>query len=312
MKCAVQDGKGRTLVLPAALEWTFSYGVGTPCDSFQVTTLWEGGHQEELRDFCRFTAEEAGERVFTGVVDEYRCVHDGGGIRLELSGRGMAALLLDNEAQPAEYQRASWDDIRRDHIDPYGIAVAGTPALPAAVGFTVATGSSEWSVLYDFACYHGGVTPRFDRQGRLVLDPWGSVPVRVLDEKVPVTSMEWRQDRYGVVSQVVVWDKKTRRATAVDNPDFQAMGGQCRRVITQSAAVGRSSAAFQIRASQSELYTGTFTVPSLFWIWPGELVRVRRGEWSGETLLRVRQTRVKWGEDGAATEVTVSRPDDMI
>ena len=51
-----------------------------------------------LADAVRFTAEQDGEVVFTGVVDEAECGWDSGGGRLELSGRGMAALLLDNEA----------------------------------------------------------------------------------------------------------------------------------------------------------------------------------------------------------------------
>ena len=32
---------GRRIRLPDAVEWRFQYGYGTPCDSFQLTCLWE-------------------------------------------------------------------------------------------------------------------------------------------------------------------------------------------------------------------------------------------------------------------------------
>ena len=143
-----------------------------PCDSFALRCLWDRGLEGGLADLVGFTAWEDGQRVFQGVVDECECRFGDSGSTLTVSGRGMAALLLDNEAQAADYQTATAADILRDHVEPYGIQVAGGYRLPPVEGFSVASGSSEWQVLYDFARYHGGVAPRFDRQGRLVLSPW--------------------------------------------------------------------------------------------------------------------------------------------
>lgn len=92
------------------------------------------GEAGALAEAVRFAAEEDGERVFTGVVDEVCCGWDEDGARLSVSGRSMAALLLDNEALGCDYQTATLADILRDHVTPYGIQVGRTDRLPRGAG----------------------------------------------------------------------------------------------------------------------------------------------------------------------------------
>ena len=87
---------GRRVVLPDLTSWRMEYACGIPCDSFYLECLWEPGEAGALAEAVRFAAEEDGERVFTGVVDEVCCGWDEDGARLSVSGRSMAALLLDN------------------------------------------------------------------------------------------------------------------------------------------------------------------------------------------------------------------------
>ena len=162
---------GRRIRLPDAVEWRFQYGCGTPCDSFQLTCLWEPDSGNDLAEAVSFTAEENGERLFTGVVDECERGWDTAGGTLTVAGRGMAARLLDNEALGADYQVATVEDILRDHVAPYGIEIVRGAELPPVPGFSVDAGSSEWQVVYEFCRYYGGIAPRFDRLGRLVLAP---------------------------------------------------------------------------------------------------------------------------------------------
>ena len=98
--------------------WKFQYGCGTPCDSFQLTCLWEPGEADVLAEAVGFTASQDGETVFTGVVDECERGWDSSGGTLTVAGRGMAARLLDNEALGADYQVATLEDILRDHVAP--------------------------------------------------------------------------------------------------------------------------------------------------------------------------------------------------
>ena len=172
MTAYVTTAAGRTFQLPVPLSWELNYTAGVPSDSFWVRCPWQASQGTDPAEWVRFSAAEAGETVFSGVVDECEVNQGTEGLRLEVSGRGMAALLLDNEALGQDYGTATLEDILRDHVAPYGIELAGEASLPAVSPFSVPTGSSEWAVLYEFAQYCGGVCPRFDRAGRLVLEGW--------------------------------------------------------------------------------------------------------------------------------------------
>lgn len=316
MECRVILGSGRVFDLPRPEEWTFRYATGTPCDSFTIRCPWEGGQEELFAEISRFQADWAGERVFTGVVDECRCGCGGEGKWLELSGRGMAALLLDNEAMPAQYQRAALADILADHVTPYGIVTVGGGALPAVSGFEVGSGVSEWSVLWDFACYHGGVVPRFDRRGRLVLEGHKNQRALTLDGRTAVTAWEYRDQRHGVLSQAAVRRRTAAGVQWVRDEDFIAQGGCARRVVTvpntTAGAAMRYSADWQLKASRRDRVRLTVTLPGAFAAWPGELVAVSRADMGPAGEYRVAESTVKCGARGLSTTLELAPPDVMI
>ena len=98
---------GREITLPTPLAWRLDYGLGTPCDSFWVKFLWAGGGEDTLAAGYRMTVVEDTQPMFTGVVDECVCQWTEDGCTAEISGRGMQALLLDNQAEAADYQVAT-------------------------------------------------------------------------------------------------------------------------------------------------------------------------------------------------------------
>lgn len=314
MKCRAIGYDGTAYILPTATGWTLRYGLGSPCDSFEVSCLWEPGAERLLAGATRFYAEEEG-RVFTGVVDEYTCVRDERGSRLELSGRGMQALLLDNQALPVEYQWATAQDIIRRHVSPYGIALAGGCSLEPVAKLSVSLGQSEWSVIHDFACCHGGIVPRFDREGRLILRPWDDSARRRLGDAAAVTALRYRNRRYGVLSQVVVQDRNRNYAETVEDRDFLARGGCCRRVISVPKDSGtpamRFSGGYQLRASRAEREAVEATVAEGFAAWPGELMEVARTGFGGNGLYRVRESVVTLDGRGVSTRLVLG-PTDML
>ena len=143
MRAFVTDVQGEVWELPPARKWEMEYGIGTPCDSFFLTLPWKNAMETKGKDWVRFHAEHEGERVFTGVVDECEVSLSDRGCVLELSGRGMAALLLDNEALGQDYQLATLEDILRDHVTPYGIVTEEKPALSSVARFRVDVGSID-------------------------------------------------------------------------------------------------------------------------------------------------------------------------
>ena len=314
--CWVKLGGGEELDLPTAVSWKFCYGTDTPCDSFFLRCLWERGQEKVLSDACRFYAEWEDERVFTGVVDEYAVTCGKDGQYLELSGRGMAALLLDNEAMPAEYQRCTRADLIADHAAPYGVEAVGGGGLPAVAGFTVSSGESEWSVVRRFACYYGGVVPRFDRMGRLVLDPPRDGEALRVREGGPVTGWEYREERHGVLSQVAVRRRTTWGTQWVSDPVFQAQGGCARRVVTVPNTTGtaamRYTADYQLRAARSGRVRLRLTIAGGFLAWPGDLVAVELKDCGANGTYRAVQVEVSCGGGGLTTTLVLGEKDSMI
>lgn len=259
---------------------------------------------------------ENGETVFQGVVDEWETRWTDGGGTLVLSGRGLAARLLDNEAEAADYLVATAEDILRDHVEPYGVEVGDRGDLPPVSGFSVKSGSSEWQVLYDFARYYGGVAPRFDRTGRLVLAPWEDGRVLVVDGTVPVTQFVFREKRYGVLSEILVRDKTRLAVERVVNQDFAQRGGMCRRVMTMPGRAAyqamRYSGGFQISRSESERVRAEVTVPRLYFAWPGALIQLERPGFGRNGVYRVLESTVSAGADGGETLLVLGERDAVV
>ena len=254
--------------------------------------------------------------MFTGVVDECQVSLDQSGRVLEVSGRGMAALLLDNEALGQDYGTATQADILRDHVTPYGIRTAPGADLPPVSQFSVATGSSEWSVVYEFARYHGGVAPRFDRQGRLVLTGWTDAEERLVGDGAPVTRLCCRDKRYGVLYQVLVRDRCSGAVQKVENKTFLADGGKARRVLTMPGRSNykamRYSGQFQLDRSAAELERLEVTVARPFCAWPGDLVRLQRSGWDWSGLYRAAGTVTGMDSRGYWTRMELTRPDFVV
>ena len=272
---------GRRIRLPDAVEWRFQYGCGAPCDSFQLTCLWEPDSGNDLAEAVSFTAEENGERLFTGVVDECERGWDTAGGTLTVAGRGMAARLLDNEALGADYQVATVEDILRHHVAPYGIETVRGAELPPVPGFSVDAGSSEWQVVYEFCRYFGGIAPRFDRLGRLVLAPWEEGRRLVLGADAAVTSFRLREQRYGVLSEVLVRDRTTEEVQRVADEDF-------------------------LRRRKGESLD--HMLPEAFAAWPGELVELNLAGGAGRGLWRVRESVCGLTAAGTYTRLTLGEP----
>ncbi len=316
IQCWVTKGNGGMLTLPTAISWRFRYGTDTPCDSYEVKCLWEKGQEKELSDASRFYAQWEDERVFTGVVDEYAVVCGKEGLYLEISGRGMAALLLDNEAMPAQYQLATRAVILADHVTPYGITAIGGSGLTPVNNFTVRSGESEWSAMRDFVCCYNGVAPRFDRMGRLVLDPHDDDEILRVTDGTAVISWEYREDRHGVLSQVAVRRRSYPGMQWVSDEGFIAEGGRARRVITVPNITGttamRYTADYQLKASRRERKRMTVALAGAFLAWPGQLVDVSLAGCGANGRYRAAQAEVSCGDNGLTTTLTLGEPDSMI
>ncbi len=312
MKFVFTTYDGRTIQPPETVSWELTHTGSVPCDSFSACFLYDGGDAAFFSDATRVAAVEGDETVLRGVVDEYVVSKDMRGRLLTVSGRGMAALLLDNHAVPGEYRIASLADILARHVTPYGITVAARDPIPACAAYTVEAGSSEWQALYRFVYSNAGIRPRFDRQGRLILKRETDDGSRiVVDGSVPVTAFRYREKRYGVCSEVWVRDKTRAVTERFVYEAFRARGGRRRKVI---ATPGRStyrameySGLCQLRESAEEERLVMLTVPRALFAAPGDILLLNEGARLGITgSFRVREAVSTMDTAGSRTELTAA------
>ena len=265
---------------------------------------------EVLRRANRFrTVEDDGQTAFFGVIDEIEAVCDEKGLHLEIAGRGMAALLMDNEAEAVTYQRASTAEILRCHVTPYGITCAGYDEVYAS--YKVASGSSEWKALSDFTRLCGGFAPYFERDGSLLLTKKHDFLRVILDGNTPVTALRYCDKRYGVLSEAVVVDKSTRVKQTAKNTDFYARGGQCRRIFYAPSKSGaqamRYTGEYQIERAAENAETLEVTVAARFDAKPETVVSVSESKLGVTGEFRVKEVVRRFGEAGETTALTMQR-----
>lgn len=276
MEAIVYDYFGAPRTLPTLIRWDFSHGFCSPCDSFEVSFLYEPSLLAPLKAAFRFRAVHEGKTVFYGVVDEFEANADAGGCVCALRGRGMQALLLDSQAESAEYYGADIAYILSRHAAPLGLAEVDVGTLGGRrANLEVSSGESHWSVLSRFAEFCLGVTPRFTAEGRLLLDGERGGSSLTVTAATPVTAQTLVQDRYGVISEAIVKNRSLGTSLTVRNEDFLAIGGKCVRVVNVPRRTGfdamRHTGAYQIAKSKRGLIRCRLTLPALFAAFPGDL-----------------------------------------
>ena len=225
----VRTCDGRRLTLPALLQWSVRLTDGDPCDSFSVRFLYEAELAEALRKAVLFEAKELGRTAFTGVVDDYEIRMDKKGLLVEMTGRGLAALLLDNQVRAAEYVRAQLEDILSTYVRPYGIVNIRAAAMPPVERFVVETGYTCWQVLAGFCRHSANVFPRFTQDGTLVLkQDAGGKTVRITSAQC--ISAKLMKSRYGRSSKQILVNTRTGAQTVCTDEAFLREGGSCVKV----------------------------------------------------------------------------------
>lgn len=299
----------RTYQLPELLAWNVVHTGTVPCDSYCVTFAYDRDMAEPLRLAAGFLARERGEVMLRGIVDEYTVTLGAEGLTATVTGRGYAARLLDNESRPLTYQNATLEEIIRNHVTPYGIAAAETAPVRANSVYTVAAGSSQWKALEGFCRAYGGFSPRFGRDGRLIAAPEKPGRTLIIGDSDPVLACTLREDHYGVVTEVLVIDKKRNVSYSVKNKDMMDRGGQCRRVVytpgSSTWSAMRYTGEYQIQRSREEETTVTVTLPGSFVAFPGDLVRLKLERMGLDGTYRVAEAENVCGAGGATATLTL-------
>ena len=297
---------GRKWQLPELLSWDVCHGSGEPCDYFELSFLYDADMLEMLDSATRFRGIFAGETVFYGVVDEYRVCIDLNGAVATVSGRSLAALLLDNEAPAADYACLSLGTVLGTHVRSCGVTDIRACDMPPLSSFTVSSGESEWSVLKRFCTYSAGIFPRFSKDGVLVLADESGKHLDI-DDTVPLTKLVRSYDRDGIISEIEVKNKSSFTSCTVRNVNYVNPNGCGKRILNVPRSTGadamRYTGEYQIAQSMKGRDYIELTLPELFAAFPADTVTLINGSLGISRTLTVTQTRCWADPDGAGTVI---------
>ena len=89
-----------------------------------------------------------------------------------LGVRGLAALLLDNEAEAVTYTQPTLSELLRNHAAPYGLSWGMFSELQGQAEYSVSSGESQWRALEGFTRWVSGFVPRITAEGLLLPAAW--------------------------------------------------------------------------------------------------------------------------------------------
>lgn len=300
---------GTSCTLPTLLRWDLEYTGAVPCDSLSATCLYDKGMADILPKAVRFTALWDGAVMLRGVVDAYEISMSRQGLLAVVEGRGMAALLLDNESEALTYEQAELSEILENHAAPYGLPVEARQDVSGS-GYAVASGSSQWKAIQGFTRRFGGFDPYVTREGTLVAAPlWGSGRQLRVDGSTPLLSLHKREQRYGVISEVLIQDKVQKISHPVVNQAFARTGGMRRHVLympRSTADARRYTGEYQITQSSLEQLEISLELPFAFAAFPGDQVSLQLDRLGLAGRYEVVQSRSRMDADGLRTELTGS------
>lgn len=277
MKGYIIDNSGAATELPEFLSWDVCHGVGEPCDWFEVSFIYYASQLPVLRSGCRFRAKNRNFTVFTGVIDEYSVSIDKNGCVVTLSGRGLAALLLDNELPAQDCGALSSPMMVSKFITPYGISGVKTGPVTSVDGFSVRTGESAWSAVRRYCRYAWNTVPYFTTDGKLILSGADGLEISV-DASKDAASIALTDERYGIISDITVRNRVTGTSYTKKNEPFIARGGKSHREMTvpknAGADAARYNADYQIAESQRGKKYIKMTLTQQFACFPADIIKL--------------------------------------
>lgn len=218
----ISCGGARTQ-LPALLQWSVRRTDGDPCDSFSVQFAARESTIALLEQAAEFQGFEGRTLVCTGIVDDFEVRLDQNGLLAEVSGRGMAARLMDMQTPAAEYLSAQLEDILSAYVRPCGITKIQADEMGPVANFVVQTGASCYQALAGFCRHSAEIAPRFLADGTLVLQK--QRPGKIIRLTQGFTQAQYARRRYGVAAKQVLINTRDGSYETALYPEFEALGG---------------------------------------------------------------------------------------
>lgn len=192
-----------------------------------------------LGELTKISVQIDGETVFSGIVDE-QIMQYSNGCTVKINARSYGALLIDNEAIPANYHTPSLADIFSIHAQVYGIKDFIGNNEVCNCDFTVKKGVSEWEVIETFCKSVLKTAPTITNDGFLDVRTDKSDKHYTFSNSkngaIKFSDAKVKHQRYGVVSQVVYkLSANSGYSYTYTNEDALSRGIRRRRLLNLSS-----------------------------------------------------------------------------
>lgn len=270
----------RIFELPVLLRWNITYTGGVPCDSYEVTCVYDRTMAELLHLAAGFLAlDENGGVLLRGIVDEYEVKLTAAGLAVTICGRGYAARLLDNESRPVTYQGATLAEIVRCPCGALRHFQRGDRAGVGGLCLHRAAGTSQWKALEGFCRTYGAFRPA---SGGTAAGGGAGAGRRAADRHrrtTPILSCTPAGGPLRCADGGAGHRQDPERVLQRAEPGHAGPGaGQCRRVVytpgQSTWAAMRYTGEYQIRRSREEELTIELGLAGCFPAFPGDTVRL--------------------------------------
>ncbi len=300
------DGKNCSLPTPVYIELCRDEGV--PADSLRLIV---GSRIED--ELSEIYISDEGEEIFCGVVDEQIFISYETE-RTEIVARSMAALLLDNEAYPANFVNPGTRVLFDRYMLPYGIEgfVGADKSLQGK--FDVLKGMSCWQVAESFGKSLFGTTPWV--KGKKIVfskrEQGAQVVFSNFGEGIPFTGFEHKKLRCKLLSKIRAKTGTSREYdTVVSNPEAVNCGVVRERYLNASQFSGEylSTAFDAINKSVQNSCVLSLKCPVQMVNSLGAQAKVETAHGDYENF-RVKSLRYVLGDSGEYTRVTLCRKEN--
>lgn len=305
MKGSLKLRGGDILTLPDFTAYCLIHSDGDSADSFAVTFPTLTNLLPHLLRGADFQANEDGKVLFRGVIDEVEAAW-GGARATTLCGRGLAARLMDSQAEGAQYFNLDLNTVLERYVRPLGVTairVAGGPWRAQLI--SIGAGTSCRKILQGFCRFAGAPQPRFAPDGTLLIAP--GTGRHTLGEE-DLLSARWRFCRYGVITEQRVHDLTTGVTSLAEDAVLRTYDIDCRRVAARSGPfvhITERTARQRLEDAAKDLITLELVLPGVFSAQCCDSVQVRLPSLGADGEFTITETCRKLDDGGETTRLTL-------
>ena len=256
-----QSAGGELFLLPEFTAWRLIHTDGHGADSFSVTFPTQSSLLPRLMRSADFRAYDGADTAFRGVTDEVEAMF-ADAFTTTLVGRGLAAKLMDNQAEGAQYFNLDLDTVLERYVRPFGVDAVRAEGGPwRAQMLAVSPGTSCLRVLQGFCRHAGAPQPRFAPDGTLRI---GSPGRTYRLSEADILSARWRLCRYGAITEQYVHDLSAGLTHRAEDPALRGYNVLSVRHATRSGPftnVIERSAPQRLEDANRDLLTLELTLP---------------------------------------------------